>query len=195
MGLPPLDGGPPDMIRPLRICAPLALCAAALITAPTAGAVPVTHSVVVSQTPAGWTPQILDGLVRAEVQVGDEIVVGGTFTQVKNKSGATLTRNEIFAFDAQTGVIDPNFAPNIQGGEVSTLSASPDGTAVFAGGEFSTVDGVAMKRLVKLNLADGSIVPGFNAAISGSWVEDSQVLGSDLYIGGAFSSVNGVTRG
>jgi hypothetical protein len=183
------------MLRPLRICAPLAVCAAALMSAPTAGALPVTHSVVVSQTPVSWTPQILNGLVRAEVQVGNEIVVGGTFTQVKNKGGATLTRNELFAFNAQTGVIDPNFAPSMQGGEVSTLSASPDGTAVFAGGEFSTVNGVAMKRLVKLNLANGSIVPGFKATISGSWVEDSQVLGSDLYIGGAFSAVNGVTRG
>jgi hypothetical protein len=178
----------------LRFALPSAVFAAALVSAPGAGATPA-QSVVVSPTPASWTPQILDGLVRAEVQVGNEIVVGGTFTQVKNKSGATLTRNEIFAFDAQTGAIDPNFAPSITGGEVSTLSASPDGTAVFAGGEFSTVNGVPMKRLVKLNMADGSIVPGFKAAISGSWVEDSQVLGSDLYIGGAFSSVNGVTRG
>lgn len=183
------------MLRPLRICAPLAICAAALVTAPTAGALPVTHSVVVSPTPVSWTPQILDGLVRAEVQVGNEIVVGGTFTQVKNKGGATLTRNEIFAFNAQTGVIDPNFAPNIAGGEVSTLTAAPGGTAVFAGGEFQTVNGVTMKRLVKLNMADGSIGSGFKAVISGSWVEDSQVLGNDLYIGGAFSSVNGVVRG
>ena len=182
------------MYRMLRFAVPSAVLAAALVSAPAAGAMPA-QSVVVSPTPASWTPQILDGLVRAEVQVGNEMVVGGTFTQVKNKSGATLTRNEIFAFDAQTGAVDPNFAPVITGGEVSTLSASPDGTAVFAGGEFSTVNGVPMKRLVKLNLADGSIVPGFKAAISGSWVEDSQVLGSDLYIGGAFSSVNGVARG
>ncbi|MGN6379616.1 MAG: hypothetical protein ACTHNU_11745 [Gaiellales bacterium] len=170
------------------------MTAVGLVAAPAAGAMPA-QSVVVSPTPASWTPQVLDGIVRAVAQVGNEVVVGGTFTQVKNKSGATLTRNEIFAFNAQTGAIDPNFAPSITGGEVSTLAASPDGTAVFAGGQFSTVNGVAMKRLVKLNLSDGSIVPGFKATISGSWVEDSQVLGSDLYIGGGFSAVNGVTRG
>jgi Domain of unknown function (DUF5122) beta-propeller len=183
------------VIRAVRIAIPAAIACAALAVPSAVAAYNAPQSVVVSQEPVSWTPQILDGLVRAEVQVGNTMIVGGTFTQVKNKNGVTLTRNGIMAFDAQTGVIDPNFAPDIEGGEVSTLSAAPGGTAVFAGGEFQTVNGVTMKRLVKLNLADGSIDPTFKASISGSWVEDSQVLGSDLYIGGAFSAVNGVTRG
>jgi beta-propeller uncharacterized protein DUF5122 len=179
----------------VRIAIPAVLALAALVLPAGAGAYNAQQSVVVSQVPVGWTPRILDGLVRAEVQIGNTMVVGGTFTQVKSSGGTTLIRNGIMAFDAQTGAIDPNFAPDIEGGEVSTLSASPDGKSVFAGGQFQTVNGVTMKRLVKLNLADGSIDPTFKASISGSWVEDSQVLGNDLYIGGAFSAVNGVTRG
>ena len=48
---------------------------------------------------------------------------------------------------------------DIEGGEVSTLAAAPGGSAVFVGGEFGTVNGVTAKRLVKLNLADGSRRP------------------------------------
>jgi hypothetical protein len=58
------------------------------------------------------------------------------------------------------------------------------------------VNGQTAKRLVKLNLADGSIDTSWKGVVSvGSWVEDSQVLGNDLYIGGAFSSIDGVARG
>ena len=78
---------------------------------------------------------------------------------------------------------------------VSTLSAGPDGESVFAGGTFDTVNGQPEKRLVKLSLANGAIVPGFQAALMGSWVEDSDVRGNRLYIGGAITSVNGVPRG
>jgi hypothetical protein len=182
--------------RCVRIGVPLALTVAALVAAPAASAVNANQSVVVSQTPVSWTPNILGGLVRAEVQVGNEMVVGGTFTQVKDPGGPTLTRNEIFAFDATTGQIDPNFAPDIEGGEVSTIEASADGTAVFVGGMFQTVNGSTVnKRLVKLNLSDGSIDPAFKVAVGGSWVEEAHRLGSDLYFGGAFSTINGVVRG
>src|SRR6185437_5335739 len=142
-----------------------------------------------------WTPNILDGQVNATVQIGNEIIVGGTFTQVQGRGGTAVTRNEIMAFDATTGAIESSFAPDIEGGEVSTLAAAPGGSAVFVGGQFATVNGVNVKRLVKLNLADGSIDSTFDPVISGSWVEDSEVLGTDLYIGGAFSAVDGATRG
>src|SRR6478736_3026863 len=62
------------------------------------------------------------------------------------------------------------------------------GGQIVVGGQFE-------KRLVKLSLADGSIVPGFHAALMGSWVEDSDVRGNTLYIGGAISSVDGTARG
>src|SRR5689334_3478766 len=185
------------MSRFFRAGLPALLVLALLALVPAAEATDAAQSVVVSSTPVSYTPNIQDGQANAVAQAGNLTVVGGTFTSVKQKKAATATAvHQIVAFDSQTGVIDTNFLPDIEGGEVSTISVAPGGQAVFVGGEFDTVNGQPMKRLVKLNLADGSIDTSWKGVVSvGSWVEDSQVLGNDLYIGGAFSSIDGVARG
>jgi hypothetical protein len=166
-----------------------------LVGASPAAAVNSTQPGIVSNVPAADTPAVLDGVVNSVTQVGGRIVVGGSFTRVMQANGHVLSRTDIFSFDPSTGLVDPAFAPVIANGLVSTVSPGPDGQSVFAGGTFDTVKGQPEKRLVKLNLADGSIVPGFQAALMGSWVEDSDVRGNTLYIGGAITSVNGVARG
>jgi hypothetical protein len=166
-----------------------------LVGASPAAAVNSTQPGIVSNVPADGTPAVLDGVVNAVVQVGGRVVVGGSFTRVQQANGRVLARTDIFSFDPSTGLVDPAFNPAVANGLVSTLSAGPDGQSVFAGGTFDTVNGQPEKRLVKLNLADGSIVPGFQAALMGSWVEDSDVRGNTIYIGGAIASVNGVARG
>jgi hypothetical protein len=185
------------MPRLFRVGLPALLTLAALVLVPAAEATDAAQSVVVSASPAKFTPNIQDGQVNAVAQAGNLMVVGGTFTGIKGKNDTTVTAvHEIVAFDSQTGAIDTNFLPDIEGGEVSTISVAPGGQAVFVGGQFDTVNGQPVKRLVKLNLADGSIDTNFKGVVSvGSWVEDSQVLGNDLYIGGAFSSIDGVARG
>src|SRR6476469_5962046 len=169
------------MFRVFRAGLPALLILAALAVVPAAEATDAAQSVVVSATPASFTPNIQDGQVNAVAQAGNLMIVGGTFTSVKAKKAATATPvHEIVAFDAQPGAIDTSFLPDIEGGEVSTISVAPGGQAVFVGGEFATVNGVAAKRLVKLNLADGSIDTSWKGVVSvGSWVEDSQVLGND----------------
>jgi hypothetical protein len=185
------------MLRLLRAGLPALLVLALLAAVPAAGATDAAQSVVVSSTPGSYTPNIQDGQVNAVAQAGNLMIVGGTFTSVKQKKAATATAvHEIVAFDAQTGVIDTSFMPDFEGGEISTISVAPGGQAVFVGGQFSSVNGQPVKRLVKLDLADGSIDTSFQGTVTvGSWVEDSQVLGNDLYIGGAFSSIDGVARG
>lgn len=72
-----------------------------------AGATDPPQSVVVSDNPSGFTPNVLDGKINALLQVGNRIVAAGLFTQVQaSGGGATLTRNNIFAFDATSGTID-----------------------------------------------------------------------------------------
>jgi hypothetical protein len=63
------------------------------------------------------TPHVNDGAVKSITQVGDMIVVVGTFTSVSQLSNGSnpLTRNRIFALTPQTGVIDPSFNPNLDG--------------------------------------------------------------------------------
>jgi hypothetical protein len=166
-----------------------------LVGAPPAAAVNSSQPGIVSNVPAEATPAVLDGVVNAVAQVGGKVIVGGSFTRVMEPGGHVLQRTDLFAFDPSTGLVDPAFDPAIANGLVSTLSAGPDGQSVFAGGTFDTVNGQPEKRLAKLSLTDGSIVPGFQATLNGSWVEDSDVRGNTLYIGGAITSVNGVARG
>jgi hypothetical protein len=166
-----------------------------LVGAPPAAALNAAQPGIVSNIPAPGTPAVLDGVVSAVAQVGGKVIVGGQFTRVMEPNGHVVPRTDIFAFDAATGLVDPAFVPTIANGQVSTLAVGPDGRTVFVGGTFDMVNGQPEKRLAKLSLADGSIVPGFQAAVMGSWVEDSDVRGNTLYLGGAITSVNGVPRG
>jgi chitodextrinase len=136
-----------------------------------------------------------DGRVSAIVQVGDMVVVGGTFTQVAENGGtgpATLARSNIAAFDAATGDPISGWAPNVNG-VVLALAASTDGTLIFAGGDFTTVDGLTRTRLVALDAATGAVVSTWAPAASAK-VRALTVVGSRLYIGGSFGKINTSSR-
>ena len=114
---------------------------------------------MVNPDPADWTPQIQDGEVNTILQMGTKVVVGGTFTQVRRAGFSQLfTRNFMFAFDMDTGVIDPNFVP-VLNAEVEQLAPVRTGPRSSSGGDFSTVNGQSYKKIVRLNLADGSSSP------------------------------------
>src|SRR5690348_5874594 len=92
----------------------LSLAAALAVPATTAHAVDADQSLVVSGTPVTWNPSVLDGQVSAIAAVGPDIVIGGTFTQVKDSAangGAIYDQAFLAAFDAATGKVDPSFAP------------------------------------------------------------------------------------
>ena len=158
-----------------------------------AGALSTAHPTLVSADPADWTPNIQDGQVNAIVQVGNQVIVGGQFLQAKNIGGNLLDVSSILAFDATTGTINKNFMPTFDG---EILALGTDGTSVYVGGRFATVNGqTGYKRLVKLDPANGQIVTPFKAKIgAGEAVHDMSFANGKLYIGGAFSAVQGVAR-
>src|SRR4051812_19321054 len=86
-----------------------------------AGAVGADHgSAIVSETPKGGTPHIMDGAVLAITQVGNKVVVGGTFSSVSPAGSFAdtsddLVRHGLFAFNATTGTIDKSFDPDVDG--------------------------------------------------------------------------------
>ncbi|WP_298515472.1 malectin domain-containing carbohydrate-binding protein [uncultured Nocardioides sp.] len=145
---------------------------------------------VVSATPATNTPHAMNGSVNAITQIGNKIIAAGTFTSVSPASTFSnkaddVVRNRIFAFDATTGAIDPNFNPNL-GGAANSLTT--DGTYIYVGGSFSSVGGdTKIKRVVKLTAA-GAVVSTFNA-VPNLAVNEVVVRGSRLYLGGAFTSI------
>ncbi len=165
-----------------------------VMAAAQAGAVNVAQSVVVSANPADGTPNVLDGQVNAVLQMGTKVVVGGTFTQVQRANSAvTLTRNYIFAFDMTTGVIDTAFVPQLTG-LVNDLAPGPDGTSVFVGGAFNSVNGdTQYKKLVRLNLSNGQIVTGFRAN-PGAAVQHLVLRMPWLYVSGGFMAIRNVKQ-
>ncbi len=156
-------------------------------------AVQVGQSVVANADPADNTPQVLDGQVNAIIQMGETVIVGGTFTQVRRFNNQTvLSRPYVFAYNASTGVIDAGFAPQVDR-YVEALAPGPDGRSVFLGGNFTTVNGSTYRKVARVNLADGSLVTGFKANASAS-VLDAVANGGWLYVSGKFTTIKGVSR-
>ena len=149
---------------------------------------------VVSAMPTRGTPHVMDGTVTAITQVGSKVVVAGTFTRVSPSetfadTSDDLVRNRMFAFDADTGVIDATFNPNL-GGAANSLDT--DGTHVYVAGAFGSVGGkTGFKKVVKLDLA-GNPVTEFKA-IPNAVVNEVVVRGGKVYIGGAFKTVKSRT--
>ena len=192
------------MRRPTAIvgAAVLATAVSALLVPATAAhAVDADQSLVVSGTAVGWTPQVLDGRINAVAAVGNDIVIGGTFTQVQD-SVTTYTRSYIAAFDATTGVVDPSFNPTLggvtgdeilNGHGVDTLATN--GLNVLVGGVFSSVNGVTQRGITELTLG-GASVAAFAADLNGTNKQVGAIVvnGSKVYVGGKFDKVNGVAR-
>ena len=151
---------------------------------------------VVSVNPVLGTPHVMNGAVMGITQVGNKIIAVGTFTSVSPSATFTnkaddITRNRIFAFDANTGAIDMSFNPNLGG---AANSVDTDGTYIYVGGQFGSVSGQApVKRVVKLD-ASGAIVSAFKS-VPNKVVNEVVVRGSRVYLGGAFTSIKsgGVT--
>src|SRR3954469_2944041 len=96
--------------------------------------------------PASWTPQIAtqgtDGsieVVRQMVPCGNTMYAVGTFTSIKRYS-TTVTRNNVFSFNASTGAIT-SWNPNVTGSVVDSIALSPDCRTAYLGGQFSAVGG------------------------------------------------------
>ncbi len=149
----------------------------------------IAHGAVVSAVPSTKTPYFTDGAVKAILRVGNRVIVGGTFTGVRNPgSTTTITRNYVAAFDAATGVVDPGFVPAVNG-EVRALEAAADGTSVYLGGRFTSVNGVAVKAVALVRTATGASVAGFKVPTPNGIVTDLDTAGGRLYVGGTFTKV------
>ncbi len=159
--------------------------------APHALGVQTAQDRVVSEGAVRYTPHVLDGQVNAIAQVGDMMILGGAFTQVRADDDETvITRNNIVAFSSTTGAFSTAFVPSTDA-EVTSLLVTPDGQSVWVGGFFNTVNGQAVKSLVKLSVATGARVPAFSAPSMDGRVKDLRLSGGRLWVAGTFLKVAG----
>jgi Domain of unknown function (DUF5122) beta-propeller len=163
----------------------LSLCLALAATPSAAGASPALGTVV-STNPADHTPNVASGAVYKFVQLGSLMYAGGSFSSVTTapgiSPGGTFTRTNLVAFNPTTGVIS-SFAPTING---AVWALATDGTSLYVGGAFSTVNGVARRGLAKLNPTTGAVDAAFNANLASGQVTEAAVVGGRLLVGGTF---------
>ncbi|CAN5917675.1 hypothetical protein BH24BAC1_BH24BAC1_38460 [soil metagenome] len=158
-----------------------------------AAAVQVEQDRVVSPVPAAFTPAVAGGRVSAIAQVGDRMVLGGSFSSATDEAGVTHQRTKILSMDAATGRIDTAFAPSLDG-KVEALLPGPTPDTVYVGGGFATVNGSTQRRLALLDLRTGASVPAFRTPAFNGLVKDLVRVDSRLYVAGTFSRVGGQTH-
>ncbi|HEU5108841.1 MAG TPA: hypothetical protein VFT95_09820 [Micromonosporaceae bacterium] len=96
-------------------------------------------------------PTGANGNVRALEVSGNRLYVGGAFTKM---SGVDTGR--LGAVSVANGAIDTAFAPR-PGGTVRALVVSPDGTKLYATGEFTTIAGASRPGAAELVAATGAV--------------------------------------
>mgnify|MGYP000394769130 CR=1 FL=1 len=187
------------LLAALATVATGALLTSGLTVANAAGTGPVTlqqrDSSVVTADPLA-TVQIDNGYVWAQTMIGNTVFAGGGFANARAPlaaPGTSLTpRSNILSYDIRTGNL-LSFAPQVNG-PIRAVAASPDGTRLYIGGSFTSVNGQARANFAALNPVTGALLPGFTASIGGAGVFAIATLRDSVYVTGRFTQANGVAR-
>ena len=140
------------------------------------------------------TPQI-NGVVWAQVIVGNTVYVGGEFTKARPAGSAAgvneVSRNNMLAYNLTTGALT-SFNPNLNA-TVRALAAAKDGSRVYVGGNFTKAGSVTRNRLAAYATGTGALVsswaPSLNGRVAALGVSDTAV-----YAGGTFTQAAGQAR-
>jgi hypothetical protein len=143
-----------------------------------ANASPYTHSEVVSAAPDMKMPVLA-------TTAGQPKPVAYTIAEESGNRKTQYTRGNVFAFDATTGAVNTDFAPNLDGVVWGSWS---DGTSVYLGGAFRNVNGEPRSTLAKLDLATGQLDPNFRPPFKGGRVSDIAMVHGQLIVAGTFKA-------
>ena len=142
------------------------------------------HTEVVVKDAVNYTPQLIATSavprphIDALARVGATIYAGGLFRAVSNAAGTQTYRVQHFvAFDAATGrlrlTLGSGYKDPVFKGQIWAMAALGD--SVFVGGEFTTVNGLARRSLVKIDAKTGAVIARFNAGFAGGTVWDLKI--------------------
>jgi hypothetical protein len=153
----------------------LCLTAASTVVALLGFAGPAHAQYRAEPRPLAWNPA---GPVHAVLGDGSVVYLGGRL----NGTGG------IAAISSATGSLLWMVPANK---DVRALALSPDGTTLYAGGGFTTVDGVPHRGVVAINVAHHTLVSSWKGAAAGT-VRDLIAHGDDVYVAGKVTTVGGV---
>jgi PKD repeat protein len=166
--------------------------------ADTAPANPADPSTPVTVSADALPTVQIDGVAWSQAVVGNTVYVGGNFANARPAgaaAGTNLTaRSNFLAYDLTTGQLITSFAPTFNA-QVRTVVASPDGTRLYVGGDFTSVNGVSRSRIAAFDLATGNLAPFFPSVAYNVHAVAVHPSGSPVYVGGNFNAVGSVARG
>ena len=132
----------------------VALVALGLIAVP---ATPVSAAGETAQlptaNPANFTPNVLDGEVDSIWQVGNTVIIGGTFTQIAN---ATQNGGQVYNRYVARGVRRDHrrrqreLQPVQLDSDVSTVIPAATAASIYIAGDFNTVNGTNRRKVARL---------------------------------------------
>ena len=106
----------------------------------------------------------INGKVLSLARLGNTIYVGGRFSKVISPDGTKKRDAEsLTSFDMTTGERNPAFTPAVTNTgvvaavEVRAIALSPDGSVLYLGGKFDTVNGQSARELRRRRRDDGCV--------------------------------------
>jgi N-acetylneuraminic acid mutarotase len=133
--------------------------------------------------------------VNALAVVGNEVVVGGSFT-----SAGGVSANRVARFNTQTNTwstLGTGSSNGVSGGSVSAdvNALAVVGNEVFVGGNFTSAGGVSANRVARFNTQTNTwstLGTGSSNGVNGL-VNALAVVGNEVVVGGFFTSAGGVS--
>lgn len=186
---PRASGAPADQAsrrrHPRRLAAAVLVVIAALLPA-----LPAAADYASQPARATWVP---NAAVYAVAVRGDHVYLGGAFTSLRDaRTGETVGRTRLARISLSTGELDRSWTATANG-TVRAMTVSTDGSRLFVGGEFSSVNSQARGRIAAVTSSTGGLVTGW-AASANNTVRAMVVHNGSLYVAGFFTAINGVTR-
>jgi hypothetical protein len=145
-----------------------------------------------------WTVST-DGEVSAVAVSASTVYMGGAFTTVTPSGGSATPTAGLAAFDAASGSLVTGWAPggvSVSGGTATIEALAVSGASVYVGGTFDTAGGATRHNLAAFSASTGALSawnPNIAFGSSTPSVNALAVLGSTVYAGGNFDTVNGST--
>jgi hypothetical protein len=185
---------------------PIALAVAVSVVVP--GTVAIGSGRARADTaPAPGTPETvsadalptwqINGVAWSQAVVGNTVYVVGSFSKARPPGTspgdpAEVTRSNMLAFDITTGDLVSSFNHTLNAQGLQVVPA-PDGSRIYVGGDFTTVDGQTRNRIAAFDTATGALVASFQPSLS-SRVRALAATNTTLYVGGNFFSAGGSPR-
>ncbi len=131
-----------------------------------------------------------DREISAMALVDNQVIVAGGFDTYNNVARAGVAK-----LDLETGALDTTFNPGVGFGSGSVLTLAYANGSIYAGGDFTTYQSIARRRIVKLNATTAAIDTTFNASTGfNAEVYKIAVDATSVYCVGDFTTYKSATR-